>query len=101
MRQDYKKENGEILAYISVGISCETRVRRNYLCSCAIALMHLTRGRMETDKLFPAAGTFLKAASKYVSPPQPTVSFFRGNNYDVKEELEPVAKIMWIPCMET
>ena len=56
MRQDYKKENGEILAYISVGISCETRVRRNYLCSCAIALMHLTRGRIETDKLLPAAG---------------------------------------------
>ena len=39
-----------------MGISRETRVRRNYLCSCVTALMHLTCGRMETDKLLPAAG---------------------------------------------
>ena len=37
-------------------IARETRVRRNYLCSCVTALMHLTRGRIETDKLLPAAG---------------------------------------------
>ena len=69
-----------------------------FLCHCIDAL---DTQKMETDKLHPAAGFLLRAASKYVSPPPPTVSFFRGNNYDVKEELEPVAKIMWIPCMET
>ena len=79
MRQDYKKENGEILAYISVGISCETRVRRNYLCSCAIALMHLTRGRMETDKLLPAAGIWVQPRSMFPSPTHPLSHFFRGN----------------------
>ena len=94
MRQDYKKENGEILAYISVGISCETRVRRNYLCSCAIALMHLTRGRMETDKLTQLQG--FECSLVVCSPPPPTHCLIlpREHKKDIRN-LNDIDYVLW------